>query len=297
VRKRKLHQGEVDVDVDLVRRLVAVQFPEWACLSIHEVESMGTVNAIYRLGTELCVRLPRVEAWAGDLVKELQWLPRLAPRLPLAVPEPVADGAPALGYPFRWAVYRWLDGEPLAPDSAGRDGDVAEDLGRFVSDLQRIDPTGAPRSSRDRPLETSDAEVRAAIESLRGVLDTEAVTAAWERALRSPAWGGSPVWTHGDLLPSNLLVVEQRLGAVIDFGSVGVGDPAVDVIPAWSVLAGDARVAFRDAVDVDDATWARARGLALHQALMIIPYYPETNPGFVALAMHTVGEIVADLDQ
>lgn len=294
---RRMHEGEVDVDGDLVRRLLAGQFPQWAGMPVDAVESTGTVNAIYRLGAELCVRLPRVEAWAGDLVKELRWLPRLAPGLPLAVPEPLAEGAPALGYPFRWAVYRWLDGEPLAPDRAGGDRRVAEDLGRFVSDLRRIDPTGGPRSPRDWPLETRDAEARALIESLRGVLDTDAMTAAWETALRAPAWGGSGVWTHGDLLPSNLLVVGQRLGAVIDFGSVGVGDPAVDVIPAWSVVVGDARSAFRDAVDVDDATWDRARGFALHQALLIIPYYPETNPGFVALAEHTLGEVVADLDQ
>ncbi len=292
-----MHEDEVDIDVDLVRRLLADQFPQWAGRPVEEVESTGTVNAIYRLGTDLYIRLPRVEAWAGDLVKELRWLPRLAPRLPLAVPEPVADGAPALGYPFRWAVYRWLDGEPLEPDRAGSEPRVAKDLGRFVRDLRGIDPAGGPRSPRDRPLEARDAEVRVVIESLRGVLETDAVTAAWEAALRAPAWDGRPVWTHGDLLPSNLLVVGPRLGAVIDFGSVGIGDPAVDVIPAWSVFSGDARLAYRDAVDLDDATWGRARGLALHQALMIIPYYPETNPGFVELAKHTVAAVVTDLDQ
>jgi aminoglycoside phosphotransferase (APT) family kinase protein len=146
------------------------------------------------------------------------------------------------------------------------------------------------------PLRELDAVTRAAIESARDVIDADAATAAWERALEAPAWEGTPVWLHGDLLRPNLLVDGGRLCAVIDFGSTGVGDPAADVVAAWSVFGRSGRAAFRRALGVADGTWNRARGYALHQAALIIPYYPETNPGFVALAKRTVEEVLADVD-
>ena len=165
-----------------------------------------------------------------------------------------------------------------------------------MAELRRIDPVaGAPRGGR-RPLRELDAVTRAAIGSARGVIDSDAATAAWEHALRAPAWTGTPVWIHSDLLRPNLLVRDGRLCAVIDFGGAGVGDPAADVIAAWSVFGRAGRGVFRDALEVDDGTWDRARGFALHQAALIIPYYRETNPGFVAPARRTVEEILADLD-
>ena len=291
---RKMHEGEVDIDAALVRELVAAQFPQWAALSIDEVRSTGTVNAIYRLGDATYVRLPRIERWARDLEKELRWLPVLAAQLPLAVPEPVATGAPGLGYPFSWAIYRWLAGDTFSRERIDDECRAAEALAQFVATLRCIDPSGAPRSSRDRPLPEKDAATRAAIASSRGAIDTDAVIAAWNASLRAPVWEGNPVWVHGDLLPPNLLVRNGRLRAVIDFGSVGVGDPAVDVIPAWSVFGTDGRAAFRAALDVDDATWARGRGLALHQALLIIPYYSKTNPAFVTMAVRTLDQVLAD---
>jgi aminoglycoside phosphotransferase (APT) family kinase protein len=253
----------------------------------------GTVNAIFRLGDDLCVRLPRVERWAGGVENELQWLPELAPRLTLAVPEPVAKGEPGSRYPFSWAIYRWLAGETFATDRIVDERQAAADLAQFVAELRRIDPTGAPRSGR-RPLRQLDAVTRAAIEEARGVVDAGAATAAWERCLQAPVWDGSPVWIHGDLVMPNLLVEGGKLTAVIDFGGAGVGDPATDVVAAWSVFGNDGRDSFRRALDVDDATWARARGFALHQALLIIPYYPETNPSFVAMATRTVDQVLGD---
>ncbi len=291
-----MHDGEVDADVEQVRRLLVTQFPDWAALPLHAVHSTGTVNTIYRLGDEMCVRLPRVQRWAGDLERELQWLPTLAPHLSLAVPEPIARGDPGVGYPFPWAIYRWLEGETFASDRIGDEGQAAADLARFVGQLRRINPSGAPLSRRDTPMRLRDAEARAAIGSLRGVVDTVAATAAWETSLRAPAWDGNPAWTHGDLLPPNLLVSGGRISAVLDFGNVGIGDPAVDVIPAWSVFSNDGREAFRGALNIDDATWTRGRGFALHQALLIIPYYPETNPAFVTMATRTVEAVLADND-
>ncbi len=290
----KMHDGEVGIDAGLVRRLVDGQFPRLAGLPVSAVQSTGTVNAIYRLGDHLCARLPRVQKYAGDLEDELRWLPWLAPQLSLRVPEPVATGHPAGGYPFPWAIYRWIDGQPYADELVEDERQAAIDLARFVAELRAIDPAGAPRAGR-RPLRELDDATRTAIDSSRSVIDGDAVAAAWERALEAPAWEGTPVWIHTDLLRPNLLADGGRLSAVIDFGEAGIGDPAADVIAAWSVFGPAGRESFRGVLDVDDGTWNRARGFALHQAAMIIPYYPETNPGFVALAKRTVDEVLADI--
>jgi aminoglycoside phosphotransferase (APT) family kinase protein len=292
----KMHDGEHDIDADLVRQLLAAQFPALADLPMSAVQSTGTVNAIYRLGDHLCARLPRLQGWAQDLDKEWHWLPELAPHLPLQVPEPVAKGHPESWYPFCWAIYRWIDGRPYTDELVDDERQAAQALARFVAGLREIDPAaGAPPGGR-KPLRELDGVTRAAIESARDVIDGDAATAAWERALEAPAWEGTPVWVHTDLLRPNLLVDGGRLRAVIDFGGAGVGDPAADVIAAWSVFGHAGRTTFRDALDVDDGTWYRARGFALHQAALIIPYYPQTNPGFVALAKRTVEEVLADIN-
>ncbi|NMM23357.1 MAG: aminoglycoside phosphotransferase family protein [Phycicoccus sp.] len=301
-----MHEDEVDIDGDLVARLVAEQFPELADLPITAFRSTGTVNAIYRIGDHLCARLPRMMEWAPDLDREWHWLPQLAPHLSLRVPEPVGKGHPTSSYPFAWAIYGWIDGQPYAGELVDDERQAARDLAQFVVELRTMDPAvgaptvdavrvEAPRTGRE-PLRQLDSVTRAAIESGRGVIDGDAATAAWERALDAPAWKGTPVWIHTDLLRPNLLVHDGRLAAVIDFGGVGVGDPAADVIAAWSVFRHAGRDVFREALAVDDDTWNRARGFALHQAAMIIPYYAETNPGFVAMAIRTVEEVLADVN-
>lgn len=291
---RKLHEGGVDIDLALVEQLVIGQFPQFSDLPLTPVDSTGTVNAIYRLGDDLCVRLPRLSKWAGDLAKELRWLPALAPHLSLGVPEAIAVGAPANGFPFAWAIYRWLDGEPYGDDLVDDESQAGLDLAKFVAELRHVDPAGGPRSGR-KPLRELDAVTRRAIESAGGFVNRDATTTAWQRALDAPPWEGTPVWIHTDLLRPNVLVDRGRVRAVIDFGSAGVGDPAADVIAAWSVLGPAGRASFRQALEVDDATWSRARGYALHQAALIIPYYSETNPAFVRLAKRTVDQVLSDL--
>ena len=291
----KMHAGEVDINEELIARLMATQFPQLADLPIRAFPSTGTVNAIYRLGDHLCARLPRVPSWAKDLQKELNWLPKLAPCLSLRVPEPVAKGQPTSEYPFPWAIYRWIDGHPYRDDLVHDERQAADDLAQFVVELRLFDPLGAPRGGR-KPLRELDAATRVAIESSRGVIDSDAAAAAWASALEAPVWDGTPVWIHTDLLRPNLLVDCGRLCAVIDFGGIGVGDPAADVIAAWSVFSHTGRATFRGALNVDDGTWNRARGFALHQAAMIIPYYGETNPEFVALAKRTVDEVLTDIE-
>lgn len=290
----KMHADEVDTDVSLVRRLLAAQFPQWADLPLQPVPSTGTVNAIYRLGDDMVVRLPRVQRWARSLEIEYEWLPKLAPHLPLAVPEPLAKGNPGEGYPWHWAVFRWLEGETWAVDRVGDVCGAAADLARFITSLRLIDTTGAPAPlPSHRTLAARDSYVRAAIAASHGMIDTDSVTAAWDTALRAPGCDGPPVWVHGDLLAGNVLVAGGRLNAVIDFGGVHVGDPTREIMAAWTLFTGESRVVFRAALSVDDATWTRARGWALTRVLNI-PYYKDTNPEFAADALHTIEEVLAD---
>lgn len=290
---KQMHAGEVGIDASLVRRLIATQFPDLAHLPVRTVRSTGTVNAIFRVGDDLCARLPRLAAWAPSIEREVAWLPLIAPRVSLRVPEPVATGRPAPDYPFPWAIYRWIEGAPYRDVSPSRERAAATALAQFVVELRRIETTGAPPAGR-RPLRELDEITRRAIEESHGLIDTRAVTAAWVRALDAPAWHGPPVWIHADLLRPNLLVDAGRLHAVLDFGSAGAGDPAADVIAAWSVFGPVGRAVFRDALGVECDTWQRARAYALHQALLIIPYYVRTNPRFAALAQRTVSEVLSD---
>jgi aminoglycoside phosphotransferase (APT) family kinase protein len=298
----KLHADEWDIDAALVRRLLAAQFPHWAGLTLAPVESAGTDNVLYRLGDDMVVRLPRIPGATGQVEKEQRWLPELAPVLPLAIPAPLAAGRPGEGYPWRWSVYQWLDGDTATAGRVADPGQAARALGRFVAAMQRIDPSGGPHpgasnSSRGVPLVTRDAETRGAIRALRGTYDAAALTAAWESALTAPAWHGPPVWLHGDLHAANLLADRGRLSAVIDFGCLGIGDPACDVMVAWTYLSPDTREAFRAELEVDDATWARGRGWALSMGAIALPYYHRSNLVLATIARRAIDQALADQER
>ena len=288
-----MHDGEVDVDRATVTRLVAGQFPQWAHLSVAPLPSAGTDNAMFRLGDQMLVRLPRIEWAAADVDREQAWLPRLAPQLPFAVPTPLAMGEPGDGYPWRWSIYTWLDGANPTVEHLDDPVGLTRDLAQFTSALQSIDRTGAPRAGRGEFLHERDAATRSAVAALDTVLDGEAVARVWSHALRAKPWEGEPVWIHGDLSPGNLLVENGRLRAVIDFGGVGVGDPACDLIVAWNLLPASARGAFHEATRVDDATWLRGAGWALSIALIQLPYYGLTNPSLAANARRVISEVLA----
>lgn len=291
-----MHEGEIHIDAALVRRLLAEQFPDRAQSTVDEIQSTGTVNAIYRIGDDAYARLPRLPAWEASLLREARWLPGLAKQLPLAIPEPIGQGRPGAAYPARWALYRWLAGEPYSDENISDETQAARDLAAFVLALRRLDPSGVPPAGRE-PLRQLDGETRAAIDASRRFIDAEAARAVWHDAVESRPWDGAAVWIHADLLRPNILTTAGRIHAIIDFGSAGVGDPAADVIAAWSVFGPAGRRAYRSALNVDDHTWRRARGVALHQAAIGIPYYIDTNPGFVSLARRTVEQVLLDFDE
>jgi aminoglycoside phosphotransferase (APT) family kinase protein len=289
-----MHADELDIDAALVRKLLGGQFPQWADLSIKRLPHWGTDNAMYRLGNDMVVRLPRIHWAVGSGDKDFQWLPRLAPLLPVAVPVPLAKGTPAEGYPWEWGIYPWLEGKNPVVDRIADPSSLTRDAVQFVDALRRVDLAGGPPTRRGEPLDGQDESARAALVALEGMIDTDAATAAWDEALETPAWSGPPVWIHGDLLPGNLLVEGGRLTGVIDWGLLGVGDPACDLIIAWGLLPAEARTFFRAELDVDDATWARGRGWALSIALIALPYYKDTYPLFANVAHHLIREILAE---
>ena len=298
----RMHDDQFEIDAPLVRVLVDAQFPRWSSLPLAPVTAASTVNAIYRLGDELAVRLPLRPGQADQFERDRRWLPYLAPHLPLRIPEPVAAGEATEAYPSEWAVYRWLPGRP-ATDVAPNDPAAAADaLAAFIRALHAIDASEGPGPSaanyqRGAPLAPRDASARQGLAALAGEIDVEAATAVWEAALAAPEWDRAPVWLHGDLMPGNLLVDEGRLSAVIDFGALGVGDPACDMIPAWVFLPAAVRGRFRDAVRADEATWTRGRGWALWIVLVGLPYYRDTNPGFVRVLRRTLDAVLGDPDR
>ncbi len=293
----KLHDDEIDIDADVVRHLLASQNNHLSSEKLEYVGSSGTSNIIFRVGQKHLIRLPRCPRDETSLLKETKWLPTLSPQLSLGTPRLVMKGQPTDAFPLAWAIYTWLDGENFDPRLVGDGVDSGNTLANFVSELRSINPSEGPRSDRDSDLIASDPQVIEAIRSLGSNFDKEAITFAWETLSNYPNWRGVNTWTHGDLLPPNILVKDGRISAIIDFGLIGVGDPAVDLIPAWSTLRGVARERFRSTLQVDDSAWYRGQGMALRQALKIIPYYLKSNPGFASMACDTVEEILSDFYQ
>jgi aminoglycoside phosphotransferase (APT) family kinase protein len=307
-----LHDDELPVDPSLVRALVDAAFPQLATLALRPLESTGSSNALFRLGDDLVVRLPRQPGGTATIDKEARWLPVVGPRLPVPVPEVVAVGEPALGYGERWSIVRWLPGvhPPAVEPSAAEDSRrhlLAEDLAAVVLALERAhvpqDALTDPdlRWYRGEPVVALAEPTFTAIERCRRIpgldLDLDAVAVVWTEMV-----AGHPVeppredrWLHGDLVAENLLVTDTRLSAVLDFGGLSVGDPTVDLVAAWEVLDPPARETFRRLIDVDDATWELARAWALALGMMTFPYYWDTMPARCENRLAMVRSVLAEV--
>jgi aminoglycoside phosphotransferase (APT) family kinase protein len=288
----------VKIDAPLVRRLIAGQFPQWAELPVRPVAVGGWDNRTFHLGEQMSVRLPSGPAYALQVEKEQRWLRRLAPLLPLPIPVPLAMGKPAEGYPWRWSVYGWLEGETAAMERIADPVRFAKELAGFVAALQGIEATGGPPPGRHNffrggPPSVYDDETRQAIRALEGEIDIQVATAAWEAALASP-WQAAPVWVHGDLASGNLLVDNGELSAVIDFGSSGVGDPACDLAITWTLFEGESREAFRAALPLEADTWARGRGWTLWKGLIVLAEHLRTDPVKAAEARRVIEAVLVD---
>ncbi|MEW2146363.1 aminoglycoside phosphotransferase family protein [Micromonospora vinacea] len=283
------------IDTTLVRRLVAEQFPQWADLPVRPVEVDGWDNRTFRLGETMSVRLPSGEGYALQVAKEQRWLPVLGPRLPVEIPVPLACGQPGAGYPYPWSIYRWIDGRIAQSERIDDLTRFATDLAAFLRALRDVDATDGPAPGphsawRGGPLSTYDGETRRAIVAHRDQVPVDTVTRMWQAALDA-TWAGPAVWFHGDVAHGNLLVRGGRLAAVIDFGCSGVGDPACDTVIAWTLLHGPSRSAFREALGLDDAAWARGRGWALWKSLITLG---DQDPAKAAGARQVLDELLAE---
>lgn len=281
----------MNIDVSLVHQLVAEQFPKWKNLPIRPVAQNGWDNMTFHLGEEKLIRMPSGEEYASQVEKEHKWLPKLAPFLPLSIPEPVAMGAAGSGYPWKWSIYLWLEGEIAESAQINDMCECAKNLAEFLTALQNIDPTGGPLPGpenfyRGGDLATYDAETRRAIKTLEGKIDAEKAIEIWERGLSSK-WDDPPVWVHGDVNASNLLVNKGQLSGVIDFGQLCIGDPACDLMIAWTFFSGNSRDVFRASLPLDAETWARGRAWTLWKYLIALA-------GFTAWNAKDIDEVLLD---
>lgn len=287
-----MHENEIITDEALVRQLLEAQFPRWASLPIQRLTTHGTDNAMYRLGDDKVVRMPKID-WAIDgITKERRWLPLLKPYLPLDIPEPLAHGEPSPAYPYPWSITTWVPGRNPVVGEIADPHSLARDIARFIRAMQRVDLPDGPLTGKT--LRERDPQVRSDIHALRDEIDTEAVTEVWEEALALPEHDGAPVWVHSDIAPGNLLLDDRRLVGVIDFTGVGVGDPSIDMQVAWNLLPSGARPTLKEALDIDEPTWLRARGRALAQALVQLPYYRHTNIPLATNARHVIREVLTE---
>ncbi|MDP9028043.1 MAG: aminoglycoside phosphotransferase family protein [Actinomycetota bacterium] len=286
-----LHPDQFEVGVTDVRRLLRAQFPEFADLPISPVVSSGTVNAVFRLGDDMLARLPFVLWGSADIEHEARWLPTIGTSLPVPIPRFVGLGVPDDDYPCAWSILSWMPGAPVEVETTLPG--LTADLAGFVVAMRSIDVAGAPACYRGGPLAPLDLDVRRCLVESAQLVDVARLTAIWEDCLDAPSWTGDPVWAHGDLLPGNVLVDDGRLVAVIDFACAGIGDPACDLLAAWSIVPDAELDAFRDAVGMDDATWRRGRGWSLSQAIIALPYYLDTNPVMASNSLRILERLCA----
>ncbi|HEX5598987.1 MAG TPA: aminoglycoside phosphotransferase family protein [Micromonosporaceae bacterium] len=297
-----IHDDEIRATAGQVRRLVAAQCPQWANLPVTPLpdELEGTDHVLFRIGNELVARMPKIAGAVDQADSDARWLPLLAAHLPVRIPVPLHVGEPGAGYPWRWTVVPWIVGS--TPSRLGCDDLLlARDVAAFVRALQGVDSTGGPLKppgSRGSALLHVDEGVRRVLPRLAEYddgFDVTAAEAAWDACLAAPVWDRDPVWIHGDLQPGNLVTDHGRLAAVIDFGALGVGDPAPDVAAALWTFTGSARDAYREAIEYDDATWRRACGWALAPSLTGIDYYRHTFPRMAEHGRRTVRAVIAEL--
>jgi aminoglycoside phosphotransferase (APT) family kinase protein len=292
--------GRAGIDAALVKRLIATQFPQWSDLRVVPVEVDGWDNRTYRLGDDMTVRLPTAAGYVPAVAKENHWLPRLAPSLPITVPTVLAEGVPGEGYPFPWSVRAWLPGRTSDRDHIDDMSQFAISVAEFIRALQRCDTTDGPLAGehsfyRGASPVHYDEETRRCLAALAGRVDVDRAAVVWEAA-STTEHSGAPVWFHGDIASGNLLVADGKLTAVIDFGTCGVGDPACDLVIAWTMFSGDSRQAFRRAVDLDKGIWARARGWALWKALLTLAECIDSDHERAAVNQRVIDEVLADHD-
>lgn len=290
--------GRLHIKSDLVEKLVRQQFPLWSQLTVKPVPKSGWDNYSFRLGDELVVRLPSAKCYAAQVKKEQQWLPVLAQHLSYSIPHPVAKGEPTEDYPFSWSIYQWIKGENADTLSRDKFNQFATDAADFLNELHQIDSENGPQPGehnffRGAAPSVYESETKQVISTLQDLIDTEAALLVWEEALSSE-WTKKPVWIHGDFSAGNILVRDSRLAAIIDFGCMGIGDPACDLVLAWTFLTDESREIFKSQLNIDANTWSRARGWALWKALISLVDIQDKSSTSTQVQLKIINDVVRE---
>ncbi|MEQ9116358.1 MAG: aminoglycoside phosphotransferase family protein [Rickettsiales bacterium] len=290
-----MHADEFEITKGLVERLIDEQFPEWSDLEVSHLNVMGSDNVIFKLGDDKVIRLPRLESSSEFAERENIWLPKISKHVSIKTSQPVASGKPTSFYPFYWSVCYWIDGETSFEAKSINYNNLARDLASFIKELRNIKLSGAePLSKRGKSLEVQVKDVEVALSDLKEEIDVKLASEIWQDCLNTEEYSGEPVWMHGDLLPSNILVKNGHLEAVIDFGLFGVGDPSCDLLPAWCLFDKESRNIFLEELKLDKASIMRGKGWALSVAIKILPYFRNTNRELVEVANKMLTNILSD---
>ena len=261
----------IKIDKNLVKKLIAEQFPQWESLPIHAVAQSGWDNRTFHLGEEMVIRLPSDKEYEPQIEKEYRWLPSLSKQLSFQITQPIALGKPSSTYPWHWSINRWIEGESASRQNIHDIKCFAEALGKYLREFQSLDATGGPLAGahnfyRGGSLNAYDHEMRLAIPKIKNSHEQSLAALLWQEALDSE-WHLSPVWVHGDIAVGNILVRSGRLHGIIDFGQLAIGDPACDLVIAWNFFSSEERSVFKNAVQLDNDTWIRALGWAFWKTL------------------------------
>ena len=261
----------MDITVDLAKKLIFEQFPQWSHLEIKPVKNSGHDNRTFHLGDDLTIRLPSGKEYEPQIQKEAKWLPVLAQPLSLPITAPVAKGKPTPEYPLAWSINRWLVGETVTHTNVDLQK-FAIELARFLKELEAINAENGPQAGahnfyRGGDLAVYIEEFEQALTQLPAGPQRNHYQDIWTTALATK-WEKKPVWVHGDIAVGNLLVNDGHLSGVIDFGILGTGDPACDLVMAWTFFDSKSRKAFKEEMGLDDTTWQRGKGWALWKALI-----------------------------
>lgn len=291
-----------EINTELVKKLIKEQFPQWSDLPINPVVKSGNDNRTFHLGNEMSVRLPSAERYALQVEKEQLWLPKLKPHISLPISVPIAKGGPGEGYPWKWSVCQWIEGNSVNTRNIQDMNQFAIDLAKFLKELQSIEKAGAPLAGkhnfyRGGSISVYDEETRTAIRNKRNILDNKAISKIWNKALESE-WREKPVWVHGDIAPGNLLVDnEGKLSGVIDFGVMGVGDPSCDLAIAWTFFDDESRQVFKKSMALDEETWIRGRGWALWKSLITYDAFYKKDTEVSLEMERIIGTITKDFNE
>lgn len=290
-----MHEDEIVIDDKLAKELIMQSFPSWSSLPLVELRHSGTDNVLFRLGEDMLVRLSKRRESAKFVERENSILSFFRDKpLKIEIPRILGIGKPSQNYPQEWTVQSWIDNDPFGYDPLSL-AKTAKDLGIFVKEIRKIPVNGFSGTYRGQSLHLRKKSFSKSLSQFNQDYDVKQIQSIWEYCLSAKEWNKDPRWYHGDLHPGNFLFKGGSLKAVIDFGMAGTGDPSCDLLPAWSFLDRNTRQIFRDTVGASNDEWLRSRAWALYMAIMIIPYYQNTNEGLVKLANRMIHETLNEV--